>query len=616
MLSTFFYKDSCRFTVWAPEKNQMTLHIVDPFDKEFQMQKNERGYFSVEVQTKDKGLRYFFKPDGKKDFPDPASQFQPDGVHGPSQTIDHPAYEWDDSGWKGLPINEMIIYELHVGLFTPEGTFESIISRLNDLKNVGINTIELMPIAQFPGNRNWGYDGVFPYAVQNSYGGPTGLKKLVDACHQKGIAVLLDVVYNHLGPEGNYFSQFGPYFTNKYHTPWGEAINLDGEWSDGVREFFSDNVLYWFKYYHIDGLRCDAIHALFDNGAVHFWELTHQKRRQLENELDKSLYLIAESDLNSPKVVKSPEQGGYGFDAQWLDDFHHALYVLTHPDDKERYYDFGTIEQMVKAYNEGFIHSGEWVQFRKRKHGASSANIPGSRFVVFNQNHDQIGNRADGKRLNALVNLDRVKLASAATLLAPYIPMLFMGEEYGDEAPFFYFVDHSEEDLIRTVQEGRNKEFESFGFDDSVPDPQNENTFKQCKLRWEDRNKGHHKIILDWYKELIRLRNSLSPFKDLQKRNLQAKVIGEKAFVLFRHSPGGKETVICLFNFSDNDIVYELTAQGGFAKNLDSKESQWKYDKIITDKTHPNKIIEKDPIQLLPLSVVVYCLQQDNHPEF
>ena len=604
MQTPFFQDKFWQFIVWAPEKKEVQLHVVAPFDREFDMQKNEEGYFSVTVETQEKELRYFFKPGGTNDFPDPASQFQPDGVHKASQTVDHSSFKWNDNNWKGIPLNEMIIYELHVGTFTPEGTFESIIQRLDELKDIGINALEIMPVAQFPGNRNWGYDGVFPYAVQNSYGGPQGLKKLVDACHQKGIAVILDVVYNHLGPEGNYFSQFGPYFTTRYHTPWGDAINFDDAWSDGVREYFSNNVIYWLEQYHIDALRCDAIHAIFDFGAVHFWEQVHQKIKQLEEKIGRRFYLIAESDLNNPKVIKMPEQGGYGFDAQWLDDFHHALYILVNPADKQRYYDFGSIEQLVKAYNEGFVHSGEWVKFRKKKFGASSANIPGDKFVIFIQNHDQIGNRAYGERLCMLLDFERLKLAAAAVLLAPYIPLIFMGEEYAEESPFLYFISHTDKDLIKAVQEGRKKEFEDFGFGEHTPDPQDENTFNQCKLQWNNRNKGHHGILLNWHKELINVRNSLLPFRNFEKRNMEARVISEKAFVLFRHTAGMEQTVFCLFNFSDQEVAYVISSTASFNKTLDSKERKWRPDENTA--VHVDKVENNQSIVLLPLSVVVY----------
>ncbi|HEY1870667.1 MAG TPA: alpha-amylase family glycosyl hydrolase, partial [Chitinophagaceae bacterium] len=376
-----------KFIVWAPLKKRMILHIVYPFEKKIEMQKDDSGYFHAETKTEN-GSRYFFMPEEEKDLPDPASKFQPHGVHGPSEVIDE-NFEWADANWKGIPFEDLVLYELHAGIFTNEGTFEAIIEKLDHLISTGINAIEMMPIAQFPGNRNWGYDGVFPFAVQNSYGGPWGLKKLVNACHQKGIAVFLDVVFNHLGPEGNYLEQFGPYFTDKYKTPWGKAINFDGQYSDAVRDFFSDNAIYWFEYFHIDGLRFDAIHEVHDAGSKHFWQFMHQNIRKLEQRLGRSFYTIAESDLNDPKVVGSAELGGFDFSAQWLDDFHHALYTLV---DRERgkilYADFGNINQLAKAYKDGFVHSGEYVDFRKKKFGASSAGVPGNKFVVFIDNHD------------------------------------------------------------------------------------------------------------------------------------------------------------------------------------------------------------------------------------
>ena len=590
--------------VWAPEKKEMILHIISPYEKELRMEKNDEEYFTIQIPNS-KDIRYFFKPDGEKDFPDPASQFQPEGVHGPSQIIDHNSFKWTDQKWKNIPIDRLIIYELHVGLFTEEGTFEAIIPKLDHLIELGVNALELMPVCQFPGDRNWGYDGVYPYAVQNSYGGPDGLKTLVNACHEKGVAVILDVVYNHIGPEGNYFSKYGPYFTNKYSTPWGNAINYDGEWSDGVRDYFSDNVIYWFDHFHIDGLRCDAIHAVYDTGAVHFWELVHDKVKKLEEKTNKKFYLIAESDLNSPKVVKDPSNGGYGFDAQWLDDLHHALYVILNPADLERYYDFGKMDQLVKAYRDGFVHSGEWVKFRKRKHGASSAGLDGNRFVVFNQNHDQIGNRADGKRLCQLVDIEHTKLAAAAILLSPYIPMLFMGEEYADDAPFFYFVSHSDPDLIKAVREGRKKEFSAFGFSDSIPDPQNRETFEQCKLRWEEVNKGYHQLIYNWHRELIRMRTTLSPFQNLVKKDIEVHQIGNNGFLMVRNAKEKNQKLLCFFNFSNETVKYKMRENESYVKVLDSKEDHWN-EKRCNLNNHPLKLNPDDSLALLPVSIVVY----------
>jgi maltooligosyltrehalose trehalohydrolase len=582
--------DTMKFKVWAPEKEQMILHIVAPFEKEYPMIKNEQGYFEINIHSSEKEVHYFYKPEGTKDYPDPSSGYQPQGVHGPSQTIDHNKYNWSDNGWKGIPFHDLILYEIHTGTFTPEGTFDAIIPRLDELIDSGINAIELMPVNAFPGNRNWGYDGVFPYAVQNSYGGPDGLKRLVDACHQKGICVLLDVVYNHLGPEGNYFGNFGPYFTKTYATPWGEALNYDGNWSDGVREFFADNIVHWLENYHIDGLRFDAIHTVFDNGAVHFWEFATERVKELEKKHGRAFHLVAESDLNSPKVVKPVEQGGYGFDAQWLDDFHHALYKMINRSDTERYYDFGSIEQLAKAYKDGFVHSGEWVKFRKRKYGASSAGISGDKFVVFNCNHDQSGNRAEGERLSMLVSSDRCKIAAAALMLSPYVPMLFMGEEYGDDTPFFYFVSHSDEQLIEAVRKGRKAEFEEFGFGDQVPDPQDEQTFQLSKIHWEKRYQGQYKEMLDWTKQLVRMRREISALKNFDKQDVGVQVVNSECIVLSRKSGDEQSQLICLFNFSGSAVDYQSSINGV---------------KVLDSKNHPERI-SQEKLTLLPESVVVY----------
>lgn len=597
--------EAVEFAVWAPLKKKMALHLVHPRDEVIAMHKGEEGHFHLVVDDLPPDTRYFFRPDGGQDYPDPASQFQPEGVHGPSQLVDHDAFGWSDGDWKGLPLEDMILYELHVGTFTPEGTFDAIIPRLRDLKAIGINALELMPVAQFPGERNWGYDGVYPYAVQHSYGGPEGLKRLVDAAHREGIAVLLDVVYNHMGPEGNYLSAFGPYFTDMYKTPWGDALNFDGEWSDGVRDYFSGNALHWFDHYHIDGLRCDAIHTVFDRGAVHFWELMHNRVRDLEKVLGRPLHLFAESDLNSPKVVRHPEAGGYGFSGQWLDDFHHALYTLLDPKGRERYIDFGRMDQLVKGYREGFVHSGEWVQFRKRRHGTSSAGVPGQQFVVFNLNHDQVGNRVDGKRLCSLVDFERLKVGAAAIMLAPYVPMLFMGEEYGDESPFFYFVSHSDPELIKAVQQGRMEEFRDLGFDHAPPDPQDEKTFRACVLDWDKRHRGHHRVLLQWHEELIRLRQTLTALKSFDKKDLMVEGLGAEGYTLRRRSGG--EEALCLFNISSKELVYTIPAGIKKARKvLDSRAPHFMTHHRSTAQGLAQEITAGDVLHLPPESVVVY----------
>lgn len=550
----------CHFRVWAPLTHEVTLHLISPDESWHDMARGSDGYFEVELPDCPTDAQYYYVLDGGDDLPDPASHDQPNGVHGPSALVDHGNYQWKDHDWENPPLEELIGYELHVGTFTEQGTFEAIIPRLGDLKSIGINAIELMPIAEFPGSRNWGYDGVFPFAVQHTYGGPEGLKKLVDACHRIGIAVYLDVVYNHLGPEGNYFNRYGPYFTEAYQTPWGAAINFDGPWSDGVRDYFASNALHWFHHYHIDGLRLDAIHAIMDNGAVHVLQYINKHVDQYIQESGKNVYLVAESDLNAPRVIQNSQTGGYGFDAQWLDDFHHALFVLLYPEGKERYEDFGAMEQLAKAYTDGFVHSGEYVKARQRKHGASSAGIPGFKFVAFIQNHDQVGNQKNGARLSSLVSESHLRVAAAALLLSPYIPLLFMGEEYGETRPFLYFTSHSDPKLIARVRAGRKREFNDFFDHEDPPDPQAESSFASCILNWPIRSQGKHGELLEWYKRLIALRQSHAALRNFNKPATQVDVINSHAWALRRQDEFGQSPLLALFNLSGDTIRHTLPA--------------------------------------------------------
>lgn len=595
----------CRFSIWAPQKKSMLLHLIHPVQERIEMEKDRQGCFFVELDYAGPGSHYFFIPEGGMDYPDPASHFQPEGVHGPSEVVDHSSFRWTDDQWKGIPFKKLILYEVHVGTFTKEGTFEAMIPRLPELAASGINALELLPVSQFPGERNWGYDGVFPYAVQNSYGGPNGLKKLVNACHENGMAVFLDVVYNHIGPEGNYFGFFGPYFTNKYRTPWGEAINFDGDWSDGVRAYFSDNPLFWFSNYHIDGLRCDAVHEIFDRGAIHLWNLTVQKIREMDEQTGRTHYLIAESDLNSPRVVGLPETGGFGFTAQWLDDFHHALYVLLDKKGKKHYRDFGEIGQLAKAYTDGFVHSGEYVSFRKRRHGTSSAGVAGDKFVVFSQNHDQVGNRAMAERLSVLVDFERLKLAAAAILLSPYIPLLFMGEEYGEVSPFFYFVSHSDVNLIRAVREGRKQDFGKFKWGQESPDPQDIKTFESSRLQWHKRTEGKHLILLKWHTALIHLRQNHPILQEFNKNNVWVNVVAPETLVLYRQNAEGSERLICLLNFSETAVPFTFP-DGEWEKILDSTGPEWLENTSGRPASSLPDSGSSDGIILAPLSVTLF----------
>lgn len=590
----------CQFTVWAPNLDSVAVQIVSPQERLLPMQQ-EGGYWQVTAADIQPGTLYFYQLNGNEARPDPASNFQPQDVHGPTQVIDR-SFAWNDSNWSGVPLEEMIVYELHVGTFTPEGTFEAIVPRLKDLREVGVNAIELMPVAQFPGDRNWGYDGVYPFAVQNSYGGPEKLKQLVNACHQQGIAVILDVVYNHFGPEGNYTSCFGSYFTQTYRTPWGNAVNFDDAHSPDVRNYFIENALYWFQDYHIDALRLDAIHAIYDLGAKHFLTELAENVAVLSEQQGRKLYLIAESDLNDPRVIRPPELGGYGMDAQWSDDFHHSLHTLLTGENLGYYQDFGKCEQLAKAYKESFVYSWNYSAHRQRYHGNDASDRPGEQFIICTQNHDQIGNRMLGERLSNLVSFEALKLAAGALLLSPNIPLLFMGEEYGEEAPFLYFVSHTEPDLVKAVREGRKKEFAAFHLEGEYKDPESPDTFHQCQLNWEKRQEGKHKVIRELYQHLIQLRRSVPALKKLDRKNLVASAI-ESDKLLFLHRWQNKSEIFCIMNFSDRDVNFKAThPDGSWQKILDSSEPKW----MGSGSQLPDNLIQEQELTIKPQSFVLY----------
>lgn len=565
----------CEFNVWAPFLNKVALKILLPEEKVIPMEKDNEGYWKAAVKCVSPATKYFYLLGDEKQRADPASHCQPEGVHGASQVIDHSAFPWSDRSWQGIPLSEMIISELHVGTFTPEGTFKAIIPRLDELRNIGINALEIMPIAQFPGDRNWGYDGVYPYAVQHSYGGPEGFKHLVNECHKKGIAVILDVVYNHLGPEGNYLRDFGPYFTEKYKTPWGDAINFDDEYSNEVRNYFIENALYWFRHYHVDALRLDAIHAIFDMGAKHFLHELSERVEAFSQKEGRKFSLIAESDLNDSRIVKPRESGGYGIDGVWCDDFHHSLHTLLTGETKGYYCDFGKIGHLVKSIREGFAYSGEYSEFRKRNHGNSSRDIPAQQMVVFSQNHDQIGNRMLGERLSTLVSFESMKLAAGVVILSHYIPLLFMGEEYGENAPFLYFVSHSDIALIEAVRQGRKKEFGEFKWQGEPPDPQSAETFLKSKIQWEKRFEGNHRVLLNFYKHLIALRKTNPAISYPDKKHLTVEGLEEKKIVFMGRWKDSSHVFI-IFNFNNSDVnIIPPIPKGKWNKVVDSSEQQW-----------------------------------------
>jgi maltooligosyltrehalose trehalohydrolase len=502
------------------------------------------------------GCRYWYWLDGTLRRPDPASRSQPDGVHGASRVVD-PAFNWNDSEWRGIALEKYIIYELHVGTFTPPGTFDGVISRLDYLCELGITAVELMPVAQFPGGRNWGYDGTFLFAPQNSYGGSDGLKRLVDACHSRGLAVILDVVYNHLGPEGNYLHAFGPYFTDRYRTPWGDAVNFDGPGSDAVRHYFISNALYWITEFHIDALRLDAIHGIYDFSALHILQELAEAVHCQATALVRQVHVIAESDLNDVRVINAHEIGGYGVDGQWNDDFHHSLRTLLTGDKSGYYSDFGSFSHLVKAFREGFVLSGGYSAFRKRRHGSSSAGIQPGKLVVFSQNHDQVGNRMRGERLSEHLSTQQLMLVAATVLLSPCIPLLFMGEEYAETAPFPYFVSHGDAELAESVRQSRIQEFAALADQGSPPDPQSESTFVSAQLDQEQRNLDNQRVIYDFYRELIRLRKECAPLARLSRDDMQI-VACEQQQVLAVNRSAENVRVLCLFNYSDQ--IREITS--------------------------------------------------------
>jgi maltooligosyltrehalose trehalohydrolase len=499
------------FRVWAPLPRRVELLLRG---ERREMQPARGGWWRADVPDAGPGTDYAFILDDAGPFPDPRSPWQPAGVDGPSRTVDHSSFSWTDRGWRAAPLASAVLYELHVGTFTLDGTFESAIEHLDQLVDLGVTHVELMPVNEFAGRRGWGYDGVLLYAPYHAYGGPEGLKRLVDACHARGLAIVLDVVYNHLGPTGNHLPRFGPYVTEHHRTPWGGAINLDGPGSDEVRRFVVDSALGWLRDYHVDALRIDAVHAIVDTSAVHLLEQLSGEVEALASHLGRPLALIAESDLNDPRLVRSREAGGYGLDAQWNDDAHHALHVALTAE-RDRYYaDFRGLADFSRALAGNYAYDGRFSAFRGRRHGRPAADLPASRFVAFLQNHDQVGNRVSGERLSMLVDDDLLAAGAALLLLSPFVPLLFMGEEWAAGTPFLYFTDHPPE-LGEAIRAGRQAEFtaaaESGGLEarlPRVPDPQDPATFEVSKLDWSEPAGPRGSRMLAWYRALLALRRA------------------------------------------------------------------------------------------------------------
>lgn len=558
-------------TVWAPFAKQVELELPKQAQK-LPLQQQEYGYWTIETDAIRPGDRYNILLDSKTR-PDPASLSQPEGVHKASEAVHLHDFDWQDSSWRGIPLEQLVIYELHVGTFTKEGTFQGIISKLDYLHKLGVNAIELMPVAQFPGERNWGYDGVYPYAVQKSYGGVKGLQQLVNACHQNEIAVVLDVVYNHLGPEGNYLNDFGPYFTDKYKTPWGSALNFDDAYCDGVRRFWLENALMWFRDFHVDMLRLDAVHAIKDFGATHFLKELKECTNRLSAETGRLYQFIAECDLNDTRYLNDFEKGGYSMDSQWSDEFHHALHALVTGETRGYYEDFGELWQLEKAFRDAYVYDGIYSPHRNKTFGNKATDIPGRQFVAFIQNHDQVGNRMLGDRLSTLVSFDMLKVLAGALFVSPYVPMLFMGEEYGETNPFLYFVSHTDPALVAAVRKGRKAEFAAFHDEGEAPDPQAVETFQQSNLSWKyETGKSHQ--LWQFYQRLIHLRKTHPVLSQLNRQNLHVKTIpNTKCLILERWTE--HERLFCLLNFGNEPQAVQLPVGEKWQKLLDSSDAKW-----------------------------------------
>jgi maltooligosyltrehalose trehalohydrolase len=598
-----------RFRVWAPKAKAVTLLMLSgKAVGTVVMQQEEKGYYSVTIPEAADGDRYLYQLDDGPARPDPVSRFQPEGVNEASQVVDPRLFGWTDDGWNGIPLEQYRIYEIHVGTFTKEGTFEAVIEHLDYLVDLGITALELMPVSQCPGERNWGYDGVFAFAPQNNYGGPDGLKRLINACHRKGLAVILDVVYNHFGPEGFHNEQFGYYIADKYRTPWGGAMNFDGPHSDSVLEFFLANAMYWIEEFHIDSLRLDAVDWIFDQTPKHFLQRLAEEVQLQREKLCRCIYLFAENDTNDARLINPPSIGGYGLDAQWDDNFHHALRTLLTGETTGYYEDFGQFSQIVKAYAEAFVFTGEYSRYRKRRHGGQAKDSATSQFVVFSQNHDQIGNRKCGDRLSSSQPLEKLLLVAGVVLLSPYLPLIFMGEEYGERAPFHYFINHSDPALIEAVRKGKHEEHPSGICEGEIPDPSAESTFLESKIDVGSKKEGQQALILDYYRLLLALRSKLTALQVFRREQMQ--VVGlqeQKTLTILRRA--GESAVICLFSFSNMQEELRLVLpQGNWEKVLESSAHRWRgQGEAAPGKIAVDREGEESSITINAFSVLVYA---------
>jgi maltooligosyltrehalose trehalohydrolase len=574
-----------RFRLWAPNAGKVSVQVAG---QKYPLHKHDGDWWEADVGAARPGMDYAYLLDDENlPLPDPRSAWQPEGVHGPSRLLDDAAFPWTDAAWEAPPLSAAIIYELHIGTFTPKGTLDAAQDKLDDLRDLGITHVELMPVNAFPGIQGWGYDGVDLFAPHQPYGSPEALKRFVDACHARSLAVLLDVVYNHLGPDGNYLAKFGPYFTAAHHTPWGDAVNLEDAGSHEVRRFFCDNALMWLRDYHFDGLRLDAVHAYTDRSAINFMEQLAAEVHALEAHTGRSYVVIAESDLNDPRLVTAPEAGGYGIDAQWSDDFHHALFTVLTGDRGGYYADFGSLVDLANSLREVFAYDGRYSPYRDRIHGRPVRNLPASRFLGYSQNHDQVGNRAQGDRLSSIVTIGRAKIAAALVLTAPFVPMLFQGEEWAASSPFQFFTNHNPE-LGRLVSAGRRKEFVAFGWNPAdIPDPQSPATFQHSKLNWDERTQSPHAAMLDWYRRLIALRRSTPDLADPDLAHVRVRCSDSEQWLVMERG-----SVTVAFSLAAEPIQLEVRPASTLALA-----------------SSPNIQLNHNSLTLLPDSVAILALR-------
>jgi maltooligosyltrehalose trehalohydrolase len=582
------------FRVWAPQREKVELLLNN---QTLLMGRSDNGWWEIVVPEAEAGQAYQYRLDGSDVCPDPRSRYQPEGVQGASRLVDIESFRWNDHGFQSRPLSSAVIYELHVGTFTTAGTFEAAIERLDHLARLGVTHVELMPIAEFAGVRGWGYDGVFPFAPHHSYGGPKGLAKLVNACHLRGIGVLLDVVYNHLGPTGNCLEKFGPYFTDQHKTPWGSSLNFDGPYSDDVRQYFLDNARMWLKDYHIDGLRLDAVHAIIDTSAMPFLEQLAAEVKHLEAQIGKHLVLIAESDLNDPRIVRPQLHHGFGFHAQWNDDFHHALHAALTQEKDGYYCDYGGLDDLACVFERPYLYTGRFSPHRLRSHGRPAEGVHASSFIAYSQNHDQVGNRATGERLHQLLPVELAKVAAALTILSPYVPLLFQGEEWAASNPFQYFVDFSNDPkLASSVVEGRRKEFAGLQSVATVPDPQAAETFERSKLNWRELDEPFHCQMLQWYADLIALRRRLPALVDGRMERVHTSFDEDQRWLVVQ-----RETTYLVANLGGETNELELFKSGSGNVELGSTTGIELRKNVLTMPAHSVVLITSNSLPIVEL---------------